>query len=201
MELVGLSGYARTGKDEAAKVLVEDHGFTRVAFADKLRAVLQALNPIIAPSKELYFSRSKVVVNLDEVISVYGWDGYKDTEYGPEIRRLLQRLGTEAGRNLLGDNIWVDSALTGHDSSARIVVTDCRFPNEAQAIKAQGGILVRITRPGVTAVNAHSSEIALDDWPFDYTIENNVDGLDNWRGIVNQWYSIHQELQAIDRAG
>lgn len=52
------------------------------------------------------------------------------------------------------------------------IITDCRFENEAQAVKAHGGVVVRINRPGVDAVNAHSSETSLDNWNFDYTINN-----------------------------
>jgi dephospho-CoA kinase len=48
MQLIGLSGYARSGKDEAAKVLIEEFGFKRIAFADKLRDFLYALDPIVA---------------------------------------------------------------------------------------------------------------------------------------------------------
>jgi hypothetical protein len=100
MEIIGLSGFARAGKDETAKVLVEEFGFTQVAFADKLRDFLYALNPPVAPSKE----KKGEMVLLQEVIDVYGWQGYKETEYGTEVRRQLQRLGTEAGRSL--DRLW-----------------------------------------------------------------------------------------------
>lgn len=202
MELIGLSGYARSGKDEAAKVLVDKYEFTRVAFADKLREVLYALNPVITIKPYHNWGvdppNGYTRVFLKEVIDVYGWDSYKETEFGDEIRRLLQRLGTEAGKELLGDSIWVDAALTGHPADAKIVVTDVRFPNEAERIKSLGGIVVRVNRPGVKAANAHSSEVALDDWAFDYTLENNVDGLENWYYEVSYWYSLRKQLQAAD---
>lgn len=205
MEIIGLSGYARCGKDAAAEVLVSKYGFTRVAFADKLRECIYQLNPVVTVKP--YFNwgteppNGMTRVFLQEVIDVYGWDGYKETEYGPEIRRLLQRLGTEAGRDLLGDNIWVDAALTGHPTDAKIVVTDVRFPNEAERIKELGGLLVRVSRPGVKAVNAHASETSLDDWDFDYTLENNVDGISNWYYEVSYWYTLHKQLQAADIGG
>ena len=186
MEIIGLSGYARSGKDAAAKVLVEEFGFTRVAFADKLREVLYALNPIV----ESYFwypdppngldskPEDGTGIFLQEVIDSVGWDGYKETRYGPEIRRLLQRLGTEAGRKTLWDSIWIDAALTGYPDDAKIVVTDCRFPNEAQAIYDRGGKMWRIKRNGVGPATSadgsvHSSETSLDDWSFDSFIVNN----------------------------
>jgi hypothetical protein len=181
MEIIGISGYARAGKDEAAKALVEAHGFTRVAFADKLREVLLALNPrvgvkVFLRETDLGAVRSDATtVYLEDVIKLYGWGGYKETEYGPEVRRLLQRLGTEAGRQLLGDNVWVDAALTGHPKDAKLVIPDVRFPNEAQAIKDAGGVVWRINRPGTKPANAHVSETALDDWDFDWRYENEGD--------------------------
>lgn len=178
MQIIGLSGYARSGKDETAKVLVEEFGFKRVAFADKLRDVIYALNPIVAfkvyPPDD-YMPRGynpHTVVHLQDVIDVYSWDKYKESEYGPEIRRLLQRLGTEAGRQTLWDSIWIDAALTGFSEDDRIVVTDCRFPNEAQAILDRGGKVVRIERKGVGPANSHASETSLDDWDFNYKLDN-----------------------------
>jgi hypothetical protein len=54
------------------------------------------------------------------------------------------------------------------------IVTDVRFPNEADAIKARGGLLVRVTRKGHEFTGKHPSEIALDDYDnFNITIENN----------------------------
>jgi hypothetical protein len=52
------------------------------------------------------------------------------------------------------------------------ILTDCRFPNEAQAVKERGGMIIRINRPGITAVNAHPSETSLDDYDFDAVIDN-----------------------------
>lgn len=52
------------------------------------------------------------------------------------------------------------------------IITDCRFPNEAQAVKDKGGIIIRIDRPGVNPINDHPSETGLDNWKFDYKIAN-----------------------------
>lgn len=183
--IIGLSGYARSGKDTAAEGLTAI-GFKRVGFADKLRDFLYALNPvveveeIICPPPKTIEARCDCdhkllqgheVFRVRDVIDEHGWDGYKSTSYGPELRALLQRLGTECGRELISDTIWIDAALNGQEGD--IVVADVRFPNEAQAIKDRGGLVFRITRTGVEAVNAHPSETALDDWPWDYEIHNN----------------------------
>lgn len=189
MEIIGLSGYARSGKDEAASILVEEFGFTRVAFADKLREVLYALNPIVSfkgwrmrndsgnwrevtPGPETY-------VTVQNVIDVYGWDNYKKSEYGPEIRRLLQRLGTEAGRKTMWDSIWIDAAFANVPEDGKVVVTDCRFPNEAEAIKSRGGQLWRVNRAGVGPAvspdgSIHPSETSLDNATFDVVLFNDA---------------------------
>lgn len=172
MQIVGLSGYARSGKDEAAKVLVEEFGFQRISFADKLREFLYALNPIIE------IGVNGEYIRLREVIDHFGWDGYKDTPYVTEIRPLLQRLGTEAGRTVLWDSIWIDAAFAGLAKDGKYVIADARFPNEAQAVAERGGKLVRIERAGngpalLPDGSVHSSETSLDDWSFEFVLENN----------------------------
>ncbi len=186
MVILGLSGYARSGKDEVAKILVAEHGYTRVAFADKLRDVLYALDPVVNPTPEKYFSGGRLgPKRLQDVIAEFGWDGYKESQYKDEIRRLLQRLGTEAGRQTLWDSIWIDAAFANVPPDAKVVVTDCRFVNEADAIRERGGLVVRIHRPGVKALNDHASETSLDAYNFDAHIHN--DGtLEDLRQKVNR---------------
>lgn len=171
--IIGLSGYARAGKDEAAKGLTAI-GFERVGFADKLRDFLYALNPIVDIDPSIYGGiKKREYMRLNKAIDMYGWDGYKESDYGQEIRGLLQRLGTECGRELISDTIWIDAALNG--KTGDIVVADCRFPNEAQAIKDRGGYIVRINRPGINPANAHPSETALDGFVFDAVLDNDGD--------------------------
>jgi hypothetical protein len=185
MQLIGLSGYARSGKDEAAKVLVEEFGFKRIAFADKLRGFLYALDPIVSVWQD--WDSEPGLVTVKTVIDRYTWDGYKETMYGPEIRRLLQRLGTEAGRNTLWDSIWIDAALHDLSPEGKYVVTDARFPNEAAAIQERGGVLVRITRDGVGPANNHPSETSLDDYDFHWRISNHGT-LEEFRSHVANFY-------------
>lgn len=156
--IIGLSGYAQTGKDTVADYLVKEHGFVRVAFADKLRNVLYDLNPMVGQEP------------LQAKIDVEGWDKAKQN---PEVRRLLQALGVAARVNIHPD-IWVRAALDSIKND-RVVITDVRFLNEAQAVKDYNGEIWRVTRPGVGAVNAHVSETQMDNYPFDRVIENNAD--------------------------
>jgi hypothetical protein len=164
MQIVGLSGYARSGKDTVAEAL-QGLGFIRIAFADTLRDFLYEFNPTVWSSEEFE--------DLRYVIDTYGWNGYKETKWADDIRRQLQVLGTECGRKIIGDNVWVDALFSNLPySDGKYVVTDARFPNEAEGIKARGGKMYRIIREGVGPANKHYSEVALDGWNFDGLIYN-----------------------------
>lgn len=122
---------------------------------------------------------------------------FKKQEMGPEwgitYRELLQKLGTEAMRNGLHENVWVnalfaDYNVTGYNYTGcenkviqgewkypNWIITDMRFPNEMDAVKAKGGITIRVNRDNGTRaidLNPHPSETALDNHKFDYVIDN-----------------------------
>ncbi len=164
MELIGLSGYARAGKDTAAQVLNTD-GWQRIAFADVLRDFLARLDPVIA-------DKGNGPMRLSQVLETWGWDGYKETIFSGEIRGLLQRLGTECGRQVIGENVWVDAAFKDLDPDGRYAISDCRFLNEAEAVRSRGGKVIRIERPGIGPANSHASETSLDAYDFDAVIVN-----------------------------
>lgn len=171
MKIIGLTGYAQSGKDTFASFLIE-HGFVRVSFAEPLYAAvyqLDALLPVQEHSRwRRWWSPRRVgYVRLQEVVDDKGWDWAKVNF--PEVRRLLQAMGTEVGRNLFGQNFWVDQAMEAiksieasedfrYGDITGVVLTDVRFQNEYDAIKSMGGELVRVIRPGNQPVNAHISD-------------------------------------------
>jgi len=166
--IIGLSGYARSGKDEVAKVLVEEFGFTRVAFADPIRNMLLEINPLVDGT-----------ISLQQMVSDYGWEVAKSF---PEVRRLLQATGVSA-RNHISLDVWVTTAVKKMDNKD-IVVTDVRFRNEASILRSMSGSQIwRIERPGTEAVNGHVSEHDLANWTFDEIFHN--DGtLEDLRSLV-----------------
>jgi len=105
------------------------------------------------------------------------------------VRDFLQKLGTDGLRNGLHTNTWVNALMADYkrgpfypevpaEDHAKLpnwIITDTRFPNEAKAIKDAGGIVIRVDRPGVKAINDHPSEIGLDNWDFDHKIMNGSD--------------------------
>lgn len=152
--IIGLTGYAQSGKDTVAKILVDNYGYTRVAFADKIREFLYETSP------------DYIKLLVDEV----GWEKAKQNS---AVRELLQNTGVGA-RKVFGENFWVNQALgsmaVGYPN---IVVTDVRFVNEADTLKVNGGQIWRVKRLGVSAVNSHVSETQMDDYKVDQIFVNN----------------------------
>lgn len=177
-KVIGFCGYAQSGKDTAASFLTE-FGFRRLAFADALRDSVYALNPIVNVATignvEVGYNR------VQNIVDSIGWDRAK-VDY-PEIRALLQRMGTDVAREHYGVNFWVDRVLEQIDPWNDYVITDVRFSNEVDAVKSVGGRVVRIYREGVGAVNSHISDTGVDDLEVDFIILNDGD-LDTFRERV-----------------
>lgn len=168
--IIGLSGYSGAGKDAVGLVLVEEHGFTRVAFADALKTVLWDLDPFL---DEYSGSLQERFADVEAAKS-----------YAP-VRRYLQRLGV-ACRVHLGPEVWVDAVRRQLDPGGDWVITDVRFPNEAAMVTAEGGEMWRIERPGCAPVNSHISETALDEHTFDRWLYNDQ-GLDWLAFLVDRY--------------
>lgn len=179
--LLGLSGPAQVGKDSIAQILVDHHGFRRVAFADKIRDALFALNPWITPRyvinpkkdregehriKDAFEAFPAGTWRLQEVVGKVGWDLAKQL---PEVRGLLQRMGTEVGR-AVDEYMWIRAAFPDDHLTMMedIVVTDVRFENEATFIRMMHGAVVHVSRPGFGPVNEHVSDrglrVEVGDW-------------------------------------
>lgn len=160
--IVGLTGYAQSGKDTVANILVERYGFTRIAFADKIRELLYEANPMYdSIVGEPLFVKAKV-----------DRDGWEEAKKSPHIRRLLQTTGV-AARKLFGEDFWVKQALKDISPDGNYVIADVRFENEADEIKFTGGQIWRVKRLGVDPVNGHISETQMDGYPVDQIFVNN----------------------------
>ena len=140
--IIAFTGLAGCGKSTAALHLVVSHGFTRMRFAEPLKAMLRTLglsdDEVDGPAKELPCHLL----------------------CGQTPRWAQQTLGTEWGRNLIGSDLWVRAWRNGLRAvNGPVVVDDCRFPNEAEAVQAKGGLIVRIEgRRSVIASAGHQSE-------------------------------------------
>lgn len=182
---IGLTGFAGSGKSTLARHLVEEHDFLEVSFADPIRDALINLDPLVDTSISSDQMTLTAPERLSSVITFAGgWDAAKRSF--PDVRRLLQRLGTEAIRSLDPD-FWVRVALRkAHSTDRPVVFPDVRFENEIEAIRSRGGIIGRVERPGIGPVNAHTSETGLTTHPADLAVLNvgDVDQMSEHASIV-----------------
>lgn len=160
--VVAFTGLAGSGKSTATKYLVEQHGYTLVKFAGPLKDMMRAIG----------FSEAHIEGGLKE---------QPDAMLGGKTpRHAMQTLGTEWGRKCIGEDFWVNAwlyrarALT--DFGARVVCDDCRFPNEAQAIRKLGGDIYKIEGRGGIA-GGHISERGCGDQDLVIANAGSVDEL------------------------
>lgn len=158
-QLIGITGKARAGKDTAGMHLAT-LGYHRASFAAPLKRMIEVgfnLTPTVWEDTE----RKEAPLDL----------------IGKSPRQLAQTLGTEWGRQLVHPQLWVLLAAREwqicQKSHTPMVVTDCRFDNEAEWIRSEGGIVVEIIRRnGETTQSAHASENGIDPSLIDAVVYN-----------------------------
>ena len=162
IKLIGIHGKARSGKDTMANFLVENHGFTKMAFADPIKwAVASAFG---IPLGEVYSDEFKEMTH-----PTWGMTG----------RQILQLFGTEAMRDTFGIHFWVRRWMMDYGklrTVSSVVVSDVREEHEAGAIRELGGLIVHLRRDsaGLGGVEGdHSSEAGIKVEERDIVITNN----------------------------
>lgn len=187
MAIIALSGYAKSGKNTVAGIiqylltkspihLIEstlseysmnqwwlegESGWEQKGFADKLKETASLLTGIPV---EKFHDQDFKLTNLPPQWNNHGMP--------MTVREFLQKLGTDALRDGLHPNTWVNALMSEYKPDSNWIITDCRFINEANAVKKEDGIIVRVNRLGIVPVNNHSSETGLDGYEFDHVIEN-----------------------------
>lgn len=127
----GICGFIGSGKSTVGDMLVNNYGFTSISFADSLK---DAVSDIFGWERPLLEGDTKESREFRELIDPW-WTEKLGYEVTP--RKMLQKMGTEAGRNVFGDNIWVESTFQRmYDGrNDKFVITDCRFRNEIKSIQ------------------------------------------------------------------
>lgn len=160
--LIGITGVAGSGKDTLADAIVAEFGAVKYSWAYPLK---QALNAMFGWTMEMWDDRV-----------------WKETEIrwlGKSPRQLAQTMGTEWGRELVHPELWVMIGLDRYSEhcktqKAPFVIADMRFDNEARAIRRNGGMVVKVTRPDAAPVFGHKSEKGISDDLIDYTLVNDA---------------------------
>jgi hypothetical protein len=194
MRLIGVMGRSRSGKDTVGQMLVEHNpkGAT-LAFADKLKETIMDL--FGATYDDLYTDEGKAKKTKFPLLKCPACGSIqcelvaesqalcrKCTAIGDpkgfetfwEWREIAQFSGTEFGR-FVDQNVWVRHALVRANVMLKqhtklfVVITDCRFKSEMNAIKEAGGEIWRIRRPSTdksaVGLSGHKSEAEMDTIP------------------------------------
>ncbi len=157
------TGIAGSGKDTAGELLKKaypDQKWIHLSFAHPVRSAILAIDPWI-------LDQDGELVRLSVVVSRLGWDEAKKI---PEVRRLLQKTGVEAGRNIHGPDCWVDILsrnLIQRGENTKVIITDGRFTNEAFRVSEYWkALIIEIRGPQrrqtTTEASGHSSELGID---------------------------------------
>jgi len=144
--------------------------------------ILDTSNPFFAPMLVKVLSYG--VSNPGEVAE----NGHKFMKFIKQFeeryfspREFLQKLGTEFGREQIGDNVWIDTLLHSLEKDGSYIIPDVRFDNEAKAIKRYGGEIIKTVRitdnpiddvmyEQAVSMTAHKSEAGIDTKYVDHTI-------------------------------
>lgn len=149
--LIGLMGYAGAGKSEVARLLRERHGYQSFHIVQPLKAMLGTL--------------LREIGHDEETIARYV-DGDLKREVIPELgvtsTWAQQTLGTEWGRVCIRPDLWLSLWLAKADriiaGGGRVAQESVRYPNEAEALRARGAMLIEVRRSGVGPLSDHPSE-------------------------------------------
>lgn len=189
--IVGICGFIGSGKDTVADYLVNLHHFRRESFANSLK---DAVSNVFGWDRTMLEGRTKQARDWREQVDPWWAQRLNMPKLTP--RWILQQWGTEVCRRSFHDDIWIASLehklLSSKDD---IVISDCRFPNEIQAIRAAGGLVVRVVRgpepswynlalqfnnvgcqyakEQLQTHNIHTSETAWVGTAFDHVLDNN----------------------------
>lgn len=156
--LIGITGRKGHGKDSVGAAL-RGVGFTTVAFADPLKDALKVA---------LGFTEEQVRGSNEAKEAV-------DPRYGVSPRHAMQTLGTEWGRRYICEDVWVQAAFARVEAvRGHVAITDVRFPNEAEAVRARGGVVWKVYRPGWGSGQHenHASELDVEKIVPDVELRN-----------------------------
>lgn len=178
--IIGICGLIGSGKGTVADILIEQHGFVKVSWADSLKDAVSVI-----------FGWDRALLEGDTVES-REWREQIDPWWAERLgmpnltpRHVLQVWGTEVGRDAFHNDIWVASLQNKvRDPSKNYVIPDTRFPNEVDSVRNMGGEIWRVkrgsdprwfgryVRRGLPPHSIHPSEWQWARSEFDQVIEN-----------------------------
>jgi len=216
--LISCSGKINSGKDTVCSiiqylVIQKETGITE-SFEKFRGSTLEMLSP---------YQNKKMAGKLKQVASIltgipvekFEDQEFKKTEmsseWGMTYRTFLQKLGTEAIRNGLHEDTWLNAFWIDYKPFKTVslalgqsvnldnfpieypnwIITDVRFENEYNSVKERGGLMIKVERPGIET-QSHASETGLDDiTDWDWVIHND--------GTIEDLISMVKDILEIEK--
>jgi hypothetical protein len=211
VHIIGIAGAAGAGKDTVANYLRDEHAFTVVAFADKLKRIVMDLYDFSeeqmwgpsalrnAPDHRYPKDHGTFMCPRDPLKTI-GTEGARaayDSTWIDYVIRVISQLRTgDYFYNRVGGLVEPDRAMGNIWCQPQgVVISDLRFKNEMKAIKDIGGALIRVKRPENpfdigTAHRSEAEQEAIPDSEFDFVILN--DG-----SVVDLYFSVDEVMNVI----
>lgn len=172
--IIGVCGLMGSGKSTIGDYL-QEFDFQPLSFGGAVKDAVAVI-----------FSWDRKMLEGDTIKS-RKWREVPDKFWGISPRQALQLMGTEAGRKVFGDKIWINSVRAQmKNPKMDYIITDCRFPNEAKAIQEWGGSIIMVERGEhpewyADAVrgdmnmypDVHASEYSVAQCSYNFLIKNN----------------------------
>lgn len=174
--LIGVHGRIGSGKDTLTSyVLRRVQGWAQYAFAQPIK------------------DAARVMFNFSET-QLYGTPAQKaevDEFWGFSPRTVFQKLGTDFGRNMLRDDVWLKRAeaevAKNRAAGVGTIISDVRFENEAELVRRLGGVVLHVEPPvSVSGVATHASEAGIEFAESDLRITNDKTlGLESFYKLID----------------
>jgi hypothetical protein len=178
-EIVAFCGFIGSGKDTCADYLIKNHGFVKLSFAGILKDILSI---IFGWDRIMLDGLNNEDRKWRETIDTWWAEKLKIENFSP--RYAMRFIGTDLFRNCFNKDLWTISVERSLSKYKKVVITDCRFPNEINMLQKYNTVLIHVIRnlphwyddyknKKIENVDMHSSDISWIHCTINLEIYNN----------------------------
>lgn len=199
VQVIGILGFKGSGKDTAGEYLVREHGYVVESFANPLKDLIAA---VFGWDRALLEGNTTDSRAWRESPDVW-WEAKLDwmNNHGSYLGRFtpriaMQYIGTDILRNHFDDSLWIKSLEYRLQDREKVVITDCRFPNECKLIRGFDGMLFRVKRGPEPEWFTTAQAAAMGS---DHARSNMITLYPNVH--ISEWAWLNEEVTVIENDG